>query len=174
MSAPFEPSVRHARQDDVAAISAFGETHIPPHYTPLLGVAAANEQVRTWWDRTHLRAAVADGLVVLAEADGQLVGRRTAGRQGADHVIYKLYLHPQYRGHGLGPQLIEVLIGDLPAGTMRLHIEHFAGNRRAGAFYEREGFTIERTQPSPSDDSALAVVWRVRELAAAGEASAEA
>lgn len=31
MTAVFEPGVRHAGQDDVAAIRVFGETHIPAH-----------------------------------------------------------------------------------------------------------------------------------------------
>jgi hypothetical protein len=46
----------------------------------------------------------------------------------------------------------------------RLYIEHFAANERAGAFYEREGYGVERTEPSPNGDPALAVVWRVRRL----------
>lgn len=46
----------------------------------------------------------------------------------------------------------------------RLRIEHFAANERAGAFYEREGFTVERIEPSPTGDPALAQVWRARPL----------
>jgi GNAT superfamily N-acetyltransferase len=104
--------------------------------------------------------------VVVALADGQLVGVGQRGRRGADHVVYKLYVHPEHRGHGLGPQLLDALIGQLPADADRLYIEHFVANERAGAFYEREGFTVERIEPSPTHDPALGVVWRVRHLAA--------
>jgi ribosomal protein S18 acetylase RimI-like enzyme len=45
-----------------------------------------------------------------------------------------------------------------------LYIEQFAANERAGAFYERLGFTVERIEASPTGDPALAVVWRARRL----------
>jgi hypothetical protein len=38
-----EPVVRDAGRDDVVAICRFGETHIRPHYAPLIGAAAADE-----------------------------------------------------------------------------------------------------------------------------------
>jgi hypothetical protein len=42
---------------------------------------------------------------------------------------------------------------------------HFLANERAGAFYEREGFAVERIERSPTEDPALGVVWRLRRLA---------
>jgi RimJ/RimL family protein N-acetyltransferase len=57
-------------------------------------------------------------------------------------VVYKLYVHPQHRGRGLGPQLLDALTRQLPANADRLYIEHFVANERAGAFYEREGFAV--------------------------------
>ena len=156
--------VRDAQLADVVAICRFGEAHIRPHYTPLIGAAAADDQVRRWWNETHIGAAVADGLVVVAEADGKIVGVGQRGRLGADHVVYKLYVDPRHRGRGLGPRLIDALVRQLPDDAEQLYIEHFAANQRAGAFYEREGFTVHRTDPSPSGDPALAVVWRSRRL----------
>lgn len=96
---------------------------------------------------------------VLVPATGQ------RGRAGADHVVYKLYVHPRHRGRGLGPQLLDALTRQLPAGVDRLWIEQLVANERAGAFYEREGFIAERIEPSPTGDPALAVVWRARDLA---------
>ena len=55
-----EPVVREAEHDDVVAICRFGEAHIRPHYAPLIGAAAADEQVRRWWNETHIGAAVAE------------------------------------------------------------------------------------------------------------------
>ncbi|RSD19212.1 GNAT family N-acetyltransferase [Amycolatopsis eburnea] len=156
--------VRTAGPADVTAIVRFGEAHIRPHYTPLIGAAAADAQVRDWWNEAHLAAAVAAGRVVVAEDDGGLVGVGQRGHDGTDPVVYKLYVHPERRGRGLGPRLLDALIGQLPAGATRLCIEHFAANERAGAFYEREGFTVDRIEPSPTGDPRLAVVWRARPL----------
>jgi GNAT superfamily N-acetyltransferase len=157
-----EPVLRDAEDDDVAAICRFGEEHIPAHYTPLIGAEAAEAQVRTWWNEAHIGMAVARGLVVVAEADGELVGVGQRGRSDEGHVVYKLYVHPDHRGRNLGPRLLDALVDRLPADADRLYIEHFAANERAGAFYEREGFPVERIEPSPTGDPRLAQVWRVR------------
>ena len=173
MASRAEPVVRDAEHDDVAAICRFGEKHIRPHYAPLIGAEAADEQVRSWWNETQVGAAVAEGLVVVADADGQLVGVGQRGRRGADHVVYKLYVHPQHRGRGLGPQLLDALTRQLPADADRLHVEHFVANERAGAFYAREGFTVERIESSPTGDPALAVVWRTRHVAPCEQTSGQ-
>ncbi|WP_372432843.1 GNAT family N-acetyltransferase [Arthrobacter tumbae] len=164
MSSELELVVGDAEYDDVMAICRFGEAHVRSHYAPLIGVDAADDQVRRWWNDAHIAAAAGKGLIVVAEVDGQVVGVGQRGRSGDNHVIYKLYVHPQHRGRGLGPQLLDALTKRLPPEAEKLYIEHFAANDRAGAFYEREGFTVERVEPSPTDDSALEIVWRVRDL----------
>lgn len=174
MASSAEPVVRDAEHDDVAAICRFGEAHIRPHYAPLIGAEAADEQVRRWWNETHVGAAVAEGLVVVAEADGQILGVGQRGRSGADHVVYKLYVDPEHRGRGLGPQLLAAITRQLPADADRLYIEHFVANERAGAFYEREGFTVERIEASPTEDPALGIVWRARHLAPFEQTSGQA
>jgi GNAT superfamily N-acetyltransferase len=140
--------VRDAVDDDVTAICRFGRAHIKPHYAPLIGADAAEQQVLRWWNDTRIGAAVAAGLVVVAESEEQLVGVGQRGRAGDDHVIYKLYVHPEHRGRGLGPELITGLIHQLPRTVDRLYVEHVAANERAGAFYEREGFVVAR-RPEP-------------------------
>lgn len=160
-----EPVVRDAGPGDVAAVCRFGEAVVRPHYAPLIGAAAADAQVRDWWNEAHVGAAVAGGRVVVADDGGEVVGVGQRGLAGEDHTVYKLYVDPRYRGHGLGPRLLEALTAQLPPDADRLFIEHFAANERAGAFYEREGFAVQRVEPSPTGDPALAVVWRARPLA---------
>ena len=123
---------------------------------------AADEQVRRWWNETEIAAAVGRGVVVIAETSGTVIGVGQRGRYGAEHVVYKLYVHPQHRGQGLGPRLLAALVEQLPGDGQRLYIEHFVANERAGAFYERLGFVVDRVEPGPTE--ALGVVWRVRRV----------
>lgn len=162
------PVIRVASERDVAGICRFGESHVADHYAPLIGAGPARAQVERWWNETQIRAAVAAGLVVVADERGAIVGVGQRGRSGADHTIDKLYVHPDWRGSGIGPLLVDSLVGQLPADAERVQVEHFAGNDRAGAFYEREGFAVERVEPGPTD--ALAVVWRARPLRPSGRA----
>ena len=157
-----EPVVRVAVPGDVSSMCEFGEAHIRAHYAPLIGPDAAEAQVRDWWNSAGLTAAVEAGVVVVAEADGRLVAVGQRGRNGVEHVVYKLYVHPRYRGQGIGRVLLAALTEQLPPDADRLYIEHFAANGRAGAFYEREGFTVERIESSASGNPARDVVWRVR------------
>ncbi|HEX7303614.1 GNAT family N-acetyltransferase [Lentzea sp.] len=154
MDATRDPVVRDARLDDVATIRRFGEVHVPAHYTPLIGDEAARTQVATYWNDERISSAVAHGLVVVAEHEGRIVGVGQRGRRDDDHVIYKLYVAPELRGRGIGPRLIDALSAHIDADVV--HIEHFAENVRAGAFYEREGFTVERVEDG--------IVWRSRPL----------
>lgn len=160
--------LRDAGPADVTAIRRFGEMYIPAHYTPLIGVRAAHSQVRSWWSDDQLTRAVAAGLIVVAEVGGQVVGVAQRGRAGTDHVVYKLYVHPEHRGHGFGRQLLDALIARLPVDVDRLWIEHVAANVRAGAFYEREGYTVARVDAHPSGDSRLDTVWRSGRLRDSG------
>lgn len=155
--------IREAVSSDVMRICAFGDAHVRAHYAPLIGTEAAAQQVSIWWNPLQIGAAVSGGLIVIAEVAGDIIGVAQRGRNGADHVLYKLYLDPASRGRGLGPALIDAVIQRLPAATPRLCVEHFAGNARAAAFYERERFFVERVDHSEKD-AALDVVWRARTL----------
>jgi hypothetical protein len=57
MASSSQALVRDAEHDDIAAVCRFGEAHIPAHYAPLIGTAAADEQVRRWWNETAVGAA---------------------------------------------------------------------------------------------------------------------
>jgi len=149
MTSETDPVMRDAEPRDVEAIARFGATYIPPHYGPLIGVEAAQEQVRRWWNEDYLGAAVARGEVVVAESRGGLVGVGQRGTAGREHVIYKLYVDPDHRGTGLGPRLIDALVRRLPPGVQTISVEQLAANERAGAFYEREGFEVARSSRAP-------------------------
>ena len=166
--------VRAAVAADVAGVVGFGWAVIPQHYAPLIGLDAAWAQVEQWWQTESIAEAVDAGLVVVAEETGQVVGVGQGGQMDGEHVIWKLYLHPGHRGRGLGRQLVQALVDQLPAGVGRVWIEHFAANERAGAFYEREGFTVDRVEASAEEAAGTDQVWRVRPVAPARPGGATA
>ena len=159
--------VRTAVTVDVAGIVGFGRAVILEHYAPLIGAGAAHAQVEQWWGEGSIAAAVDAGLMVITEQAGQVIGVGQRGRMDGEHVIWKLYLHRAHRGRGLGRRLLGALVDQLPDDARRVWIEHVAANERAGAFYEREGFTIERIEASAAGDAGTDQVWRVRPVALA-------
>lgn len=156
--------IRTAAVADVAGIVSFGRAVIAEHYAPLIGAGAARAQVDRWWQAGSIGEAVDAGLVVIAEGDGEVVGVGQRGQVGAEHVIWKLYLHRAHRGRGLGLRLLQALVDRLPEDAERVWIEHFAANEQAGRFYEREGFAIQRVEAS-TDGVGTDQVWRVRPVA---------
>lgn len=152
-------TVRDGRPDDVGAICRFGATVIPPHYTPLLGTEDARAQVTDWWGPDRIGPAVEMGHITVAEGDDGLLGVAEWGPYQGDPVLWKLYLHPDARGSGLGPRMLKHLIEQLPEESDRLLVEVFEANLRARKFYEREGFTYLRTDVHPANP-AMNQIWR--------------
>ncbi len=156
--------VRKAELNDLDAIVAFGGAVIPPYYSPILGAHAAQEQL-TWWSLDRMASAVEANRVHGAAKDLNVVGVCQTGELAGEQVIWKMYLAPEYRGRSLGVELLGQAIASLPQGAGRVDVEHFAGNTRAGNFYEREGFEVIRIDPAPTGESPnSAIVWRRRRL----------
>lgn len=162
-----EVVIRLADEHDLHAIAGFGAAVIPAHYEPIIGRAAAQEQVHLWWGRERLLAALSDGVLLIAVDADELVGVAEVGMWDGDPVIWKLYVRAEHRGRGIGRALLWAAIAELPRPASRVILEHFAGNERAAAFYAHEGFVHLRTDPAPSGDPAAATVWRVLDLESA-------
>ncbi|CAN5156571.1 GNAT family N-acetyltransferase [soil metagenome] len=152
--------MRAASIEDLDAILAFGAAHVPQHYGPILGRDKAQQQIDLWWTADGMGPAIRRGHVKVALSGDIVVGVAETGRWDGDWVIWKLYVHPDHRGQGVGRELLKSVVEDLPEGTTQVMLEHFAGNHRAGQFYEREGFFHVRTEPSASGDPKAATVWR--------------
>lgn len=56
-------------------------------------------------------------------------------------LIEEVYIHPVFRGHGLGSQVFDFIKKEYSGRAARLRLEVAPGNKRAAALYERLGFT---------------------------------
>ena len=103
---------------------------------------------------TEARALLDDpagGSVLIAEADGKIVGLLSASWQRAIHVpgvyatIQDLWVDGAWRSRGVGAELVEAIASQARAcGVSRLEVglprETFAAIASTESFYERNGF----------------------------------
>lgn len=129
-------SIRIAETNDVDASIEFGAGVVPNHYASILGVDAARAQL-AWWTRDRMESAVMAGRVHVAVAGDVIVGVSETGEFAGQQIIWKLYLSPDFRGRSLGAELLRRAVDSLPADVEHVLVEHFAGNGRAGSFYQR-------------------------------------
>lgn len=96
----------------------------------------------------------ADNFVVGAFDDQQLIGCAGGYREkGAKrrHIanVWGMYVHPAYRGQGLGRELLNAVVAGLRSldGLERILIGVTAGNTAAETLYASYGFVAYGTEP---------------------------
>jgi GNAT superfamily N-acetyltransferase len=115
-----------------------------PHPQAILDARRANAEQRV--ERWRAILTESDEPTWLAEDADGLVGFAGSGpgRDNDIHVdleLYALYVRRSRWGTGLGYALLEQRIGDRAA-----YLWVLAGNERAIAFYERQGFRLDGTE----------------------------
>ena len=138
---------------------AFGYAVVPQYFAPLLGPDVAKARLAEWTEH-HMRSAIASSNVHVAEVDGTVVGVSETGKLVDDPVLWKLYVAPDFRGRGLGSELLRHAVAALPEEANHILVGHFAGNTRAENFFERAGFRVVGTEPPMFGDTDSAMVWR--------------
>ncbi len=139
---------------DVPAFRALGEAVVPPTYGPI-DAAYAQRMLDEWWTPARFEASLAVNTHLVAEVDGQVVAMAAFGLLSRSHrdfphvsgereVMWKLYVHPDHHGHGIGSRLL-AQVEELVEGD-ELWLEVVEGNEQAFAFYRARGFVeVERT-----------------------------
>ena len=147
------PIVRPGTAADMPGFRALGEAVVPPTYGPI-DPAYAQRMLDEWWVPEVFEKSLARNTHLVAEVDGEVVALANLGRlsqsyrdfphvTGDREVMWKLYVHPEHQGRGIGRQLladIEALVeGD------ELWLEVVDGNDQAHGFYLAQGFEeVER------------------------------
>lgn len=140
-----ETTVREAGAEDVEGVATAVES--------LLAELGGRRPERPDLE-SEVRALLADpqgGSVLVAEADGRIVGMLSASWQRAIHVpgvyatIQDLWVDGEWRSRGVGAELVEAIasqarsrgVGRLEVGLPR---ETFAAIASTESFYQRNGF----------------------------------
>ena len=143
---------------DAAGLRTLGEAVVPATYAPLDAAYAAH-MLEQWWSTERLADSLARIPHVVAEADGGLVGVANLGRREERSVLWKLYVHPDHHGRGLGTRLLDAVTALV--GDDALWLEVVDGNDAARAFYRACGFVeVERVAQPPWPDD----VWMRKDL----------
>lgn len=163
------PVIRAATVDDIPAFRALGEAVVPPTYGPI-DPAYAQRMLDEWWVPAVFERSLAVNAQLVAEVGGRVVAMTSFGRLSDSHrdfphvsgdreVMWKLYVHPDHQGAGLGSRLlaeVEAMVeGD------RLWLEVVDGNVAASDFYRAKGFEeVERVTDRAWPDD----VWMMKRL----------
>lgn len=140
-------TVREATADDVGAIAGAVEQLLVELGGRRPAMAELEAEVRA------LLEDPGEGVVLIAEAGGDVIGVLSASWQRAIHVpgryltIQDLWVHPSWRSRRVGAELIEAVATIArDQGVMRLEVglprDSFEGIRATEAFYLGNGFEL--------------------------------
>lgn len=137
--------IRWGRPEDAGAISDVHVTSWQRAYRGILGdgfLDSLDRGAREAWWTSYLTQG---SRVHVAEQDGAIVGFCTPGasNEAGWGEIFAIYIHPEHWGEGVGRELI--VAGEstiLASGFDRALLWVLEQNRRARAFYERQGWSL--------------------------------
>lgn len=101
-------------------------------------------------------------LVCVRDADGQVVG--FIGVDGVE--VAMLFIHPDWRGQGIGRRLMEYAVNTLGATEVDVNEQ----NEQAVGFYRRLGFEVVGRSPLDNEGKPYPILhMRLREVAKVGD-----
>jgi len=144
--------LRPAVRADVAAVAAMQKASLVETYEPFLGRAAIEEFIAAGgvddYFEEHWREAT------VAVSGGDVVGVAVL----ADGLLDLIWVRPRSRSQGIGSALLRAAESKAAVGSDELTLEVWEINRRAVAFYEREGFSVTVSSEDPQTGLAKLVL----------------
>ena len=138
-------TIRKADLEDIPQIRAVGSASWRATYTGIFPDAFIENALGQWWSEASFQRIIPNAAVcnLVAEQDGQLVGTLTGivnPREEGQVHLFRLYIHPDHFGQGIGKQLWQAYLQHLAPGVKRVDLEVEPQNARAIQFYTRLGF----------------------------------
>lgn len=85
-----------------------------------------------------------DDLILIAEAEGELIGACMAGYDGHRGWLYAVAVDPAHRRKGIGEKLVKHAIQALgEIGCIKVNLQIRSTNSEVAAFYKSLGFNVE-------------------------------
>lgn len=138
-------TIRKAVLEDIPQIRAVGSASWRTTYTGIFPDEFIENVLEQWWSEAGFQRSIPNAGVcnLVAEHDGQIVGTLmgTANPREEGQVhLFRLYIHPDHFGQGIGKQLWQAYLQHLAAEVKRVDLEVEPQNARAIHFYTRLGF----------------------------------
>lgn len=135
--------IRRAGADDAEAIRAVARASWTADYPTILSRETAESGVDEWYEPAQLRTELdrPATCVFVAEQEGDVVGFVHALWNREEGVVFRVYVHPDHRGAGLGTDLVEHVRTAMESrGATHLTAMVLADNEIGQGFYESLGF----------------------------------
>lgn len=133
-------TVREAHLDDLDAVLAVGHRTWPVTYEPIAGTDYVAMGLAKWWTAEATLPALRSGRVLVAEVGGQVIGMASSGPLEGRLVLWKLYVLPQFQGHGAGSALMDAVLERAARTYDEIRLAYLDGNAQAAGFYRSKGF----------------------------------
>ncbi|MFN8375788.1 MAG: GNAT family N-acetyltransferase [Anaerolineae bacterium] len=138
-------TIRKANLEDIPQIRAVGSASWRATYTGIFPDEFIENALAQWWSEAIFQQSIPHSAAcnLVAELDGHIVGTLLGtvnpGEEAQVH-LFKLYIHPDYFGQGIGKQLWQTYLQHLAPGVKRVDLDVEPQNARAIQFYKRLSF----------------------------------
>lgn len=136
--------VRRATPEDVIGIRNVATKAWYNTYLNIYAATTVNELLAASYNEAHLYKRLEEQLFLVAVEDGEIVGFANF-IEGKDVFLSAHYVRPYSQNKGYGRLLLEKGLTYLTGDYDYLYLEVNQNNKKAIAFYEREGFEKVRT-----------------------------
>lgn len=138
-------TIRKADLEDISQIRAVGSASWRATYPGIFPPEFIEHALEQWWSEAGFQRSISNAATcnLVAEQDGRIVGMLmgtvSPGEEGQVH-LFRLYIHPDHFGQGIGKQLWQAYLHHLAPEVKRVDLDVELQNARAIQFYARLGF----------------------------------